>query len=217
MKRLILPCLIATLALAPCGFAADTAAPSATSLPAGGYTLDKSHASLIFRVNHLGFSRYTAAFQTFDAALQFNPAAPASAKVEATVEVASLRLENPPEGFTQTLLGAEWLDAAKYPQISFKTTSVEVTGDQTARITGDLSLHGVTKPIVLEARYNGGYAGHPMDPNARIGFSATGSFNRSEFGIAYGIPAPGTTMGVSDQVDVMIEAEFTGPPLAVAP
>jgi polyisoprenoid-binding protein YceI len=80
------------------------------------------------------------------------------------------------------------------------------------RITGDLTLHGVTKPVVLEATFNGGYAGHPMDPHARIGFSARGTFNRSDFGMVYGIPAPGTTMGVSDAVNVTIEAEFSGPP-----
>jgi polyisoprenoid-binding protein YceI len=79
------------------------------------------------------------------------------------------------------------------------------------RITGDLTLHGVTKPVVLDATLNGGYAGHPMDPNARIGFSARGAFNRGDFGIAYGIPAPGTTMGVSDRVEVTIETEFSGP------
>jgi polyisoprenoid-binding protein YceI len=185
-------------------------------LPAGAYKLDKTHASLIFRVDHLGFSRYTSAFQTFDAELQIDPSAPASAKVSATIDASSLRLENPPAGFTETLLGPEWLDAAKYPQITFTSTSVEVNGDQTAKITGDLSLHGVTKPVVLEARFNGGYAGHPMDPNARIGFSATGSFNRSDFGVSYGIPLPGTTMGVSDKVEVIIEAEFTGPPLTAA-
>ena len=88
-----------------------------------------------------------------------------------------------------------------------------MTGANTVRIHGDLTLHGVTRPIVLAATFNGGYAGHPMDPNARIGFSAQATLRRSEFGITYGIPAPGTTMGVGDEVDVVIEAEFTGPPL----
>ena len=68
---------------------------------------------------------------------------------------------------------------------------------------------------MLVATYNGGYAGMPnMDPQARVGFSARGSFKRSDFGIAYGVPAPGTTMGVGDLIDFSIEAEFTGPPLA---
>ena len=71
--------------------------------------------------------------------------------------------------------------------------------------------------MVLEATFNGGYAGHPLDPHARIGFSAHGTLLRSEFGISYGIPAPGTTMGVSDAVEVVLEAEFNGPAWAAAP
>jgi len=63
------------------------------------------------------------------------------------------------------------------------------------------------------ATYNGGYAVHPFEPNARVGFSAKGTLKRSDFGIAYGIPAPGTNMGVSDEVEITIESEFTGPPL----
>lgn len=68
--------------------------------------------------------------------------------------------------------------------------------------------------MALDVTFNGGYAGHPMDPQSRIGFSARGVLKRSEFGMAYGIPAEGTTMGVSDAVEVLIEAEFNGPPLA---
>jgi len=65
--------------------------------------------------------------------------------------------------------------------------------------------------------FNGGYRGHPYDPNARVGFSAKGTLKRSEFGVAYGIPEPGTTMGVSDEVRITIEAEFSGPPMANPP
>jgi polyisoprenoid-binding protein YceI len=75
----------------------------------------------------------------------------------------------------------------------------------------------MTRPMLLEATFNGGYSGHPMDPHARIGFSAHGVLRRSEFGVTYGIPAPGTTMGVSDEVEVQLELEFTGPPLLAKP
>ena len=84
------------------------------------------------------------------------------------------------------------------------------------RVTGDFTLHGVTKPVTLLVTFNGGYAGHPMDPNARIGFSATGALKRSDFGITLGIPAPGTTMGVGDEIEIALQAEFTGPPLAAS-
>jgi polyisoprenoid-binding protein YceI len=86
-----------------------------------------------------------------------------------------------------------------------------MTGPDTAKITGDLTLHGVTKPITLDAKFNGGYAGNMYDPSARIGFSANGVFKRSDFGITIGIPAPGTNMGVFDDVSVAIETEFSGP------
>jgi polyisoprenoid-binding protein YceI len=197
--------------------AAPAAKPAMPQVPAGDYKLDKAHASLVFTVNHLGFSHYTARFTEFDASLKFDPANPTASTIEASIDPRSLDLPAPPAGFKAVLLGPNWLDAAKHPTITFRSTKVEVTGANTAKITGDFTLHGVTKPVVLEATFNGGYAGHPMDPHARIGFSAHGVFKRSDFGIAYGVPAPGTTMGVSDEVDVRIETEFSGPPLAKAP
>jgi len=196
---------------------AAAAKPAIPDVPAGAYTLDKSHASLVFTVNHLGFSHYTAAFSRFDARLTFDPARPEASTVEATIDPRSLTLPSPPAGFKDELTGPQWLDAGKFPAITFKSTKVEVTGANTARVTGDFSLHGVTRPVVLDVTFNGGYAGHPMDPNARIGFSARGSFNRSDFGIAYGVPAPGTTMGVSDAVTIAIETEFSGPPQVSKP
>jgi polyisoprenoid-binding protein YceI len=215
MKILLTACAILALTAAPTLAAEDQKAPPASTapVPAGAYTLDKYHASLTFTVNHLGFSMYTAQFKSFDAKLQFDPATPNASTLEATIDANSLELPTPPAGFTDTLKGPQWLDTAKHPTITFKSTKVEPTGKNTARITGDFTLHGVTKPVTLDATYNGGYAGHPMDPNARVGFSAKGTFKRSDFGIAYGVPAPGTTMGVGDEVSVAIEAEFTGPPL----
>ena len=184
--------------------------------PAGEYKLDPSHADLSFRVNHIGMSMYTARFTKFDATLQFDPANPEAMSVIANIDVGSLALPNPPTGFTEEMLGAQWFNAARYPEIRFRSTGVEQTGPNTARVTGDLTLHGQTKPVTLEARFNGGYAGHPMDPHGRIGFSAHGSLRRSEFDIAYGVPPEGSTMGVFDEVEFVIEAEFNGPPLVGA-
>jgi YceI-like domain len=114
--------------------------------------------------------------------------------------------------------GPQMLDTSKYPLIVFQSESVRMTGARSMEVAGTLTLHGVTRPIVLTATYNGGYAGMPnMDPQARVGFSAHGALKRSDFGITFGVPAPGTTMGVGDLIDFAIEAEFTGPPLAVAP
>jgi polyisoprenoid-binding protein YceI len=91
---------------------------------------------------------------------------------------------------------------------------VETTDKQVLRkVNGDLEILGVKKPIVLSVAFNGGYLGQAMDPHARIGFSAVGAFNRSDFGMSYGIPAAGSNMGVGDMVNVAIEAEFKGPTL----
>ena len=184
--------------------------------PAGEYRVDASHADLAFRVNHIGFSMYTARFERWDATLQFDPANPEAMSVTATIDVRSLALPAPPAGFIEEMLGPQWFNAAQHPEMIFRSTLVERTGPNTARVTGDLTLHGITKPVTLEARFNGGYAGHPMDPHGRIGFSAHGILKRSEFGIAYGVPAEGSTMGVFDEVEIVIETEFTGPPLAGA-
>lgn len=199
-------------ATAPLALAEDAVPAAVGEPPAGSYTIDKAHASLIFRVNHIGFSNYTGRFARFDATLELDPANPANCRVEATIDASSLEADNPPAGFLDALRGVDWLDAAKFPRMTFKTTKVEVTGAKTARITGDFWLHGVTRPVVLEAIHNGGYGSHAYDPGgSRIGFSARGTLNRSEFGIAYGIPAPGSTLGVSDAVEFIIEAEFLRP------
>ena len=197
--------------------AAQVPPASSAPVPAGSYKLDREHASLIFRVNHLGFSNYTARFKRFDANLEFDPKHLAASRVTATVDVGSLETDYPDlakQDFNALLTGEQWFNAAKFPTMKFDSSRIDVTGANTMRIHGELTLHGVTRPVDLEARFNGGYAGHPLDPNARIGFSAHGTLLRSQFGIAYGIPAPGTSMGVGDEVNIIIEAEFTGPPLA---
>ena len=85
------------------------------------------------------------------------------------------------------------------------------------QVTGDFTLHGVTRPLTLDATFNGGYAAGGMDPSgARIGFSAQGKIKRSDFGVSYGVPAPGTHFGVGDEVEILIETEFTQPGPAAA-
>lgn len=211
--------LLAISAASPTLPAEKEAVPAASTdpVPAGSYELDKAHASLIFRVNHVGFSNYTGRFSRFDAKLQFDPAHPERSSVTVAIDPASIQVESPPEGFLDSLRSAQWLDVAKFPALAFRSTKVTRTGAKGLRIEGELELHGVKRPMTLEATYNGGYAGHPMDPHARIGFSAHGTLKRSQFGVAYGIPAPGTTMGVGDDVEVIVEAEFSGPKWENAP
>jgi len=199
--------------------AAESPGPPATAPlaapPAGAYKLDKSHASLILRASHMGFSTYTTRFSRFDADLTLDPRNLSASKVVTTIDASSFEMDAAPQMCLDIMKGPQMLDTAKFPQIVFKSEKIRMTGAKTMEISGTLTLHGVTRPTVLLATYNGGYAGMPnMDPQARVGFSARGSFKRSDFGISYGVPAPGTTMGVGDLIDFSIEAEFTGPPLA---
>ena len=213
----------AVLSQAATGLSQTAVAQGAAAVPtearAGAYKLDKAHASLLFRVNHLGFSNYTARFRRFDADLRFDPAKPAAMSVSAMIDPSSIETDYPDPAtldFNAELRGSKFLDTVKFPAITFRSTAVELTGANTALVKGELGLHGVTRPMTLDVTFNGGYAGHPMDPQSRIGFSARGVLKRSEFGMGYGVPAEGSNMGVSDAVEVLIEAEFNGPPLEAA-
>jgi polyisoprenoid-binding protein YceI len=194
--------------------------PVITTAPSGRYTLDKMHASLLFRVSHLGFSNYTARFKSFDATLDLDTQTPANSKLEVTVDATSLETDFPDPkvvDFNAQLQNAEWLDTATYPTITYRSTAIGLTSPNTAVVTGDFTLHGVTKPLTLNVTFNGGYPGlADLDPNGRVGFSARTVLKRSDFGITTGIPAPGSNIGVGDDVEVIIEAEFSGPPM-VAP
>jgi polyisoprenoid-binding protein YceI len=198
--------------------AAGAAAPAAivpveTPSPAGLYRLDKTHASLIFKVDHIGFSNYTGQFRRFDATLQFDPKNPEAMTVAATIDATSLDIPSPPDGFLDELKGPAWLDAVGHPEMTFRSTKVTLTAPNAARVEGDLSFRGVTAPVVMDVVFNGGYAGFPpYDPNGRIGFSAKGALQRSVFGMTTGVPTPAAPVGVGDIVSFEIDAEFTGPP-----
>jgi polyisoprenoid-binding protein YceI len=207
---------VALLAFAAAASTAAAQQPAAAPPPppAGLYRVDPAHASVNFRISHLGLSNYTARFTRFTAELGFDPAHPAAQSVTAVIDARSLQTNYPePQKLDfDGQIEKQFLDAEKYPQITFRSTRVDLTGPKSARITGDLTLHGVTRPVVLEATFNGGYGPTQFDPSgARVGFSAHGAFNRSDFGIDLGLPPPGTSFGVGDRIEVLIEAEFSKP------
>lgn len=182
--------------------------------PAGTYRIDPPHARLMVGVDHLGFSEYVLFFRKIDGTLAFDPDHPEQMQLEAKVDAATVETLYPDAtlDFNAVIAGETFLDAAKFPDMTFKSTRIRVTGPDQAAVTGDMTLHGVTKPVTLRVRYNGGYAGNPLDPGgARIGFSAEGAIFRSDFGMGFGIPAPGSTLGVGDLTSIRIEAEFVNP------
>ncbi len=192
--------------------------PAAGPPPSGQYQLDKSHASLLVRASHFGFSMYTTRFSRYEASLMFDPKNIPASILKATIDASSFEMDGAPQFCLDIMKGDKYLDVARYPTIVFRSETVRMTGPKEFEIAGVLELHGVSRPLVLAASYNGGYPGIPdADPHARIGFSAHGSIKRSDFGMSAGLPAPGTTAGVGDVVDITIEAELSGPPLAVTP
>lgn len=196
--------------------------PVATDVPAGTYASDPYHTSVTFKIKHLGLSFYTARFTEADITLMLDPANPEASSVNATINPTSIRTDfsgdyrashpgTPYSTFDQSLAqNPDVLNAGQFSAISFQSSSVTLTGPNTADVVGDLTLRGVSKPVTLHATFNGGFATHPMMQGAppMVGFSARGTFNRSDFGLTYGLPAEGSEIGVGDQIEVLIEAEF---------
>ena len=136
--------LAALLCLPLAGGAQDLGSPAA-----GAYSLDLGHTRLLFRVSHLGFSNYTAMFTDLSADLAFDPDRPEAMTVSAKIDVASLETHYPDPAldFNAVLTGPEFLDTTQFPQITFVSTAVKQVGEAQAEVTGDFTLHGVTKPV----------------------------------------------------------------------
>ena len=208
----------AVLGLAACSQPQEKAdeAPAEVTIdaPSGAYTLDTNHSTVTVRALHFGLARYTLRFNGVSGALTFNAENPEQSTVE--VIVATNTLDTPYLGdrdFDAELQNSEWLDTANHPTATFRSTAIERTGPNTARVTGDLTIRGVTRSITLDATYNTSHASHPAGfPGALIGFSARGTFLRSQYGLNVLQPsARGASDGVADEVELLVEAEFTQP------
>lgn len=217
-------CLAAALALAACNQTAP--APEApqeaaipVNVPSGEYALDPHHTTVTVSARHFGLADYVLRFNGVSGTLNFNAEDPAQSSVIASVAVDSL--DTPYTGerdFDAELQNSEWLDAAAHPTATFRSTAVERTGPNTARVTGDITIKGVTQPITLDVTYNASHAQHPMGfPIAMIGFSAAGQIQRSAFGVNSLMASEAGNDGVSDAVAIEIEAEFTRPVEGPAP
>ena len=173
-------------------------APDPARVTPGTYTVDPAHSEVLWTVNHLGFSEYTGQFISPTGTLTIDPAHPDQAKVDITISIANMMTTS--KALEEHMKKPEFFDAAKFPEGRFVSTRVAVTG-RTATITGNLTLKGVTKPVVLAARFIG--AGpSPMSKKTNVGFAATTSIKRSDFGVSYGVPI------ISDEVKLVINAAF---------
>jgi polyisoprenoid-binding protein YceI len=186
--------------------------PRPVQAASGAYELDPNHSTVTVNALRFGLANYVLRFNRVSGALNFNAEDPTQSSVEATVDVASL--DTPYAGdrdFDAELQNSSWLDAANHPTATFRSTSIERTGANTARITGDLTLRGVTRPITLDATYNASQRAPWGAPIMLIGFSARGSIPRAQFGLNEMTETPGAMDGVADAVQLQIEAVFTRP------
>lgn len=163
------------------------------------YQLDPAHASVLFGVSHLGFSKTFGRFNTIEGVFDLDPASPEKSSVEVTIDAASLDTNHAKRD--EHLRGKDFFNVAEFPKLTYKSTSVKLTGEKTAVVTGDLTLHGVTKPVPLEVTLvNQGP--NPMDKTRIVaGFSARGTLKRSDFGMGYAAPVLG------DDVEIIIEVD----------
>ena len=204
------PYAYAALAVALFTAPAALAAPGVSSvkpadLPAGHYVLDKTHASVVAKLKHMGFSNYQFRFTKVEAEFHYDPKTPEAAKINVTIDPASVDTATGADAFglkfNKELAGDGWLEAAKYPTVTFVSTAVNVGDGQHGTVTGDLTLHGVTKPVTLDVTFNG--VGSGMIPlQTRTGFSASTTIKRSDFGVSKYVPL------VGDDVTLNIEVEF---------
>jgi len=169
------------------------------NLEKGSYQIDQSHTSVLFKVNHMGMSTFVGRFNSVDASLAFDPQHMADAKLSALINIASIDVNN--KDLEESLRGDSWFNAGKYPQAFFTTTSVQLIDEKRAKFSGNLTLHGITAPIVLDVIFNGG-GDNMLTGRYTLGFSASTSFKRSLFGMDYLVPA------IGDDVSVDVFAEF---------
>lgn len=175
-----------------------TAAASAAFAAPEKYVLDASHSQVVFSYNHLGFSTTFGMFSGFEGEIMFDQENPADSTVSVSMPVKSMFT-----GWEQRdghFMSDDFFGAKDGDLVSFTSTAIEVTGDNTAKITGDLSMNGITKPVVLDAKLNQ-TGNHPMANKAWAGFDATTTLLRTDFGVGNFAPH------VGDEVEVRISIE----------
>jgi polyisoprenoid-binding protein YceI len=179
--------------------AAQAANPDPAAAHAGAYTVEEAHTRVLFSINHMGLTTYYGDLTGVSGTLMLDPRNPAASTVAVSMPVASISTTN--KKLDGMLVGPNWFDAAQYPAITFHSTRVAPTGPRSADISGDLTIHGVTKPVVLQAHYNAG-GDNVLEGAYEVGFDATTTIKRSDFGVSKYIPL------VGDAVTITISAAF---------
>ncbi len=193
--------LAQTLVSAPARAADPSTGPSAdpTQVRAGAYRLDPDHAKITWSLSHLGFSTYYGQITDVTGDAYLDPKDSAKIRLKVVIGTDSITGVNPK--LDAHLKAPDFFDTAKFPSATFAATSVEATSPTTARVTGDLTLRGITKSIAFDATFN--QAGiHPVDKTYTVGFDGRAVLKRSDFGIDAYLPMLG------DEVVLRLEGEF---------
>lgn len=180
------------------------AALASAALPAAAlaeWTLDRAHSHVAFTVDHLGFSDVKGLFREFDAEIAFDPDDLEATEVRFTIAAASV--DTLWEARDAHLRSGDFLDVANHPEITFVTTAVTETGEDTAEVTGDLTIRGVTQEVSFDAVLNQ-IGPNPFDAAQNIaGFTLTGEIDRTAFGIDFGAPVIGAVLPVTVNVELV--------------
>ena len=191
--------LAAAFALMGATIAQGAPSDDPASVQPGAYNVEPTHTRVLFSVTHFGFTRYYGDFTGVTGKLSIDPKNIGAAHVEVTIPTASISTTN--AKLDGELKGTNWLSASAYPTMTFVSRRVTRTGPKTARIDGDLTLHGVTRPVSLDATFNA--AGpYPMGGRFTVGFDAVGHLKRSDFGVTSFVGP------ISDNVDIIVSAAF---------
>ena len=170
------------------------------SAPKGKYKVEPNHTGVVFCVLHMGISSYCGRFTKVSGSMTFNGTQPEKSSADITLDTTSV---DTPSDALNKKLQAEFLETAKFPTATFKSTSIKVTGKNEGEITGDLTLHGVTQPVTLKATFNGGTQ-HPFANTYAVGFSASTTFKHADFKF----PDVAWRSFVGDEITLYIETEF---------
>jgi polyisoprenoid-binding protein YceI len=179
---------------------AAAAPPDPAAVQPGTYAIEPRHTRVLFAVEHFGVSTWYGDFTHVSGTLKLDPKTPGASHVEVSLPTDSLSTTN--AELDATLKGADWFAAAQFPTVTFRSTKVTATAPGRASIEGDLTLKGVTRPVVLEATFKGAAGPSAVIPAYTIGFDLRGRIKRSAFGISRYL---GT---VSDDVELIISAPF---------
>jgi polyisoprenoid-binding protein YceI len=179
-----------------------------TSLPlaAGRWALDKNHSGVYFVVRHLGLSNVRGRFDGFDATLDIGTTLD-SVIVTADVDLSTVDTNNPDRD--AHLRSTDFFDTDKHQQMTFRSTAIKGAGEN-YELAGDLTIHGITKPVTLDVEFNGTEV-FPGDQSTHAGFSATGQIKRSDFGIDFGIIPGAEKLMLGDKVKIELDLQFVAP------